>query len=334
MFIFLLMLPGFGFLCPGDGFGKDTHYIKFATVAPEGSTWIKKMRLLDNRLNEKSNGRIRLKIYAGGIAGDENDVLKKIRIGQIQCAAFSGAGISQILPMARILDLPFLFKNRKEMEAVQTELEDTFAEQFRSRGFEFLAWAEVGDVYLFSKKSIEKKTDLQGLRIWAWSGDPVAKTTFSAMGTNPIPISITEVTTALSTNMIDTFYAPPLGALALQWHHYIKYMAPFPIAHATAVVLISSDFFNNIPKDLAKLFKSDIRYAMADLTSELIIQEQEAIDVIQQSGVTVTPMPSEQELEEFHRIHHRVASELTGVVYPKELLDRVYEILDRTRKTK
>ena len=154
------------------------------------------------------------------------------------------------------------------------------------------------------------------------------------MGTSPISISITEVTTALSTNMIDTFYAPPLGALALQWHRYIKYMTPFPIAHASAVVLISSRFFNNIPKDLAKLFKSEVRHAMADLTSELIIQEQEAIDVIQQSGVTVTPMPSEQELEEFHRIHHRVASELTGVVYPKELLDRVYEILDRTRKTK
>ena len=145
---------------------------------------------------------------------------------------------------------------------------------------------------------------------------------------------ITDVTTAINTGMIDTVYAPPLGALALQWHRYIKYMTPFPIAHASAVVLISSRFFNNIPKDLAKLFKSEVRHAMADLTSELIQQEQDSIGVIQQSGVTVTPMPSEQDLEEFRRIHNRAASELTGAVYPKELLDRVYEILDRTRKNK
>ena len=88
-------------------------WIKFATVAPEGSTWMKHMRRLDQTLKKKSKGEIGFRIYAGQIAGDEVDVLKKIRIGQLHCAAFSGVGLGQVLPMVRVLDLPFLFRTTK-----------------------------------------------------------------------------------------------------------------------------------------------------------------------------------------------------------------------------
>lgn len=317
---------------PQRNHAAEKFYIKFATVAPEGSTWVKKMRLLDERLDEKSNGRIRIRIYAGGIAGDELDVLKKMRIGQIHCAAFSGVGITQTLPMVRILDLPFLFRNREEIESVQKELDDFFTAQFRKTGFEFLSWAEVGDVHLFSKKPIQRKEDLEGLRIWTWTGDPVSKMTFSAMGTHPIPISITEVTTALNTNMIDTVYAPPLGALALQWHNYVRYMTSFPIAHATAAVLISYNYFNRLPEDLANLIKEESKVVLADLTSELIQQTREAIRLIEESGVIITPSPSEPEMEEFYKVHDQVARALAGEVYPKDLLNRVYEILGRPQR--
>ena len=313
--------------------GEKRFSIKFATVAPEGSTWLKYMRLLDERLDKKSNGLIRFRIYAGGIAGDELDVLRKIRIGQIHCASFSGAGISQILPMVRVLDLPFLFRNRKEIDMVQEELRGFFAEGFRKEGFEFLSWAEVGDVHLFSQKPIRRMADLEGLKIWTWSGDPISKKTFSSMGTNPIPLSITDVTTALNTKMIDTIYAPPLGALALQWQSYVKYMTSLPIAHATAVVLISSAYFNRIPEDLAKLLKDETRLTMNELNSELIGQSREAIDLIEKSGVIITPMPAKSDLEEFYRVGERVAQELSGEVYPRDLLDRVYKILDRVRKS-
>ena len=192
-------------------------------MAPEGSTWVKRIRSVDKTLREKSGGRLGLRIYAGGIAGDELDVLKKMRIGQIQCAAFSGLGFGKILPMVRVLDLPYLFKNDQEVDLVHRELFDFFAEQFRKKGFTLLAWTEVGYVNIFSKKAIRALDDLTGLKIWAWAGDPIAKETFVTMGVNPIPLAITDVNTALNTGMIDTVYAPPLGALALQWHTKLSY---------------------------------------------------------------------------------------------------------------
>ncbi len=289
------------------------------------------MKALDQELREKSGGRLGFRIYAGGIAGDELDVLKKIRIGQIHCAAFSGVGFGQILPMVRVLDLPFLFRNDKEIDQVHEELRPFFAEQFRKRGFELLGWAEVGNVHLFSKRPIERVQDLSGLKVWTWSGDPIAKETFVAMGINPIPLAITDVTTALNTGMIDTVYAPPLGALALQWQTSLKYMMALPLVHSTGAILISSKYFKKLPPDLQKLLMEGIQKEMKALTVDLRKQSDEAVKMIQDSGLTIVPVPKGNDLTQFYRIHDRVAKELAGKIYPKEVLEQVYKILGRPK---
>ena len=332
LLIFVQLLFIYSIVAPSC-LANEKYMIKFASVAPDGSIWIKHMRRLDKTLLKKSQGQIGFRIYPGGIAGDELDVLRKIRIGQIHSAAFSGVGIAQILPMVRILDLPFLFRNQKEIKLMQEELEEHFAVQFQQKGFEFLAWAEVGNVHLFSKKPIQKVDDLAGLRVWTWSGDPISKETFSAMGTNPIPLSITDVTTSLNTGMIDTVYAPPLGALALQWHTQVQYMTALPLAHATGVVLISNKYFKKIPVELAELLKEELELTMANLSSDLDEQAQQAIRLIQESGIHLTPLPPQQELDKFYKVHSQVAKKLAGKQYPQELLDRVYRVLDRSRKT-
>ena len=331
VFFLLHFFLGHLILLPDTGYSEKRLFIKFATVAPEGSTWVKHMRRLDKILRKKSHGQLGFRIYAGGIAGDELDVLRKIRIGQIHCAAFSGVGIAKILSMVRILDLPFLFRNYQEIDLVHEELKVFFSDHFKKKGFEFLAWVEIGNVYLFSKKPIQKKSDVPRLKIWTWSGDPISKETFSLMGNNPIPLAITDVTTALNTGMIDTFYAPPLGALALQWHTNMKYMTSLPLAHATGAVLISSRFSKKIPPNLSKLLKNEFDRAMKDLTSDLRKQTEESIRLIQESDIKIIPVRSESDLKDFNALHAQVAQRLTGEIYPEDLLDRVYQILKRLR---
>ncbi|MBW2216993.1 MAG: TRAP transporter substrate-binding protein DctP [Deltaproteobacteria bacterium] len=299
------------------------HIIKFATVAPEGSTWIKHLKTLDKNLRKKSDNRIGFRIYAGGIAGDELDILKKIRIGQIHCTGFSGVGFGKILPMVRVLDLPFFFNSYEEIDLVHREMRSFFADQFREKGFELLAWSEVGNIYLFSKKPIKTLKDLSGLKIWTWAGDPIAKETFAAMGVNPIPLAITDVTTALNTGMVDTIYAPPLGALALQWYTSIDYMLDLPIVHSTGALLISGKYFKKLPQDLTSMLSDMTEKAMEDLTLELRKQNKEAIEIIQDSGVTIIPTPTGRDLEKFRNIHNQVAKKLTGKIYPKEILNRI-----------
>jgi len=320
------------FLTDGADAAGPQYVIKFATVAPEGSTWVKCMRGIDKTLREKSGGRIGFGIYAGGIAGDELDVLKKIRIGQIHCAAFSGVGFGKILPMVRVLDLPFLFSNASQVDRVHRELLPFFTKEFRKKGFELLAWAEVGNVHLMSKKPIRTVRDLPGLKVWTWAGDPIAKETFIAMGVNPIPLAVTDVTTALNTGMIDTVYAPPLGALALQWQNYLNTMMALPLTHSTGAILIASNYVNNLPKDLVQLLNQSVSEGMAGLTVQLREQTQEAVDIIQKSGLTIVPAPEGDDLAQFHAIRAVVARKLTGEIYPQKLLDRVYETLKDSDK--
>lgn len=328
----LLLIFLFLMLIPTQSKALEPQYlIKFATVAPEGSTWVRQMEALDKDLRTKSNGRLGFRIYAGGIAGDELDTLKKIRIGQIHCTGFSGVGFGQILPMVRVLDLPFLFNDYNEVGLVHSRMRPFFADQFRKNGFELLAWSEVGDVYLFSKKPVSNIADLSGCKVWVWAGDPIAKETFAAMGINPIPLAITDVTTGINTGMIDTVYAPPLGALALQWYTSMKYMLQLPIVHSTGAVLIARKYFDSLPSELSTLLSKETERAMAELTVELRKQNDEAIKVIRESGVTITPAPTGDSLREFKDIHDKVAKKLEGTIYPRDVLDMIYRLLKKNQ---
>ena len=296
-----------------------------------GAPYILMGSILAERPRMLGGGEMGFRIYAGGIAGDEIDVLKKIRIGQIHSAAFSGVGFGQILPMVRVLDLPFLFRSYEETDRVHLALKPFFTDAFKDKGFELLAWAEVGNVHLFSQKPIRRVKDLRGLKVWTWSGDPIAKATFSHMGVNPIPLSYPDVSTALNTGMIDTVYAPPLTALVLQWHTYLTYMTALPLAHSTGAVLISSKYYDTLPNGLASLLRNSFELAMGELTDALRKQTSETMELMKKSGLTIVPRPPGEALGEFYGIHERVARELAGTIYPKGLLDRVYENLERHR---
>jgi len=325
LFIFAASVSLLFFLYPAEA--AEKHIIKFATLAPEGSAWMKTMRAAESAIKEKSRGEVIFRVYPGGVAGDELDVLRKMRIGQIHAAAFSGVGFGEILPMVRVLDLPFLFRGYPEIDKVHEELEGYFSQNFLEKGFVLLSWAEVGNVHLFSKQPIQKVEDIARRKVWTWSGDPVAKETFTQMGTSPIPLSVADVITSLNTGMIDTVYGPPLGAVALQWHRYLKFMTSLPLTHSTGALLISAESFKRIPEEHSRMIKSEIREAMARLTRELREQNEAAIQIIQKGGVTITPMPAGADLEAFYRIHDQVARKLAGDLFPKELLDRIYKIL-------
>jgi TRAP-type transport system periplasmic protein len=325
VFLFLVLGPA------AISLSAEPLTIKFATVAPEGSTWMNTMKELEKTIREKTQGQIIFRVYAGGVAGDELDALRKIRIGQLQSAAFSGVGFGQILPSVRVLDLPFLFRNDKEIDLVHKEMEGFFADQFRQKDFELLSWAEVGNVHLFSQEPIRKVSDLAKLKVWTWSGDPIAKETFSAMGTNPIPLAITDVTTALNTGMIDTVYAPPLGAIALQWNLYVKYMTSLPLAHSTGAVLISKNFAQKIPAEHFKIIKDEFHRSMERLTIELRKQTEESVVLLEKGGIKILPMPQDADLKDFYRVHDQVAQALTGKLYPKDLLDKIYDLLKKNR---
>ncbi|MBS1148131.1 MAG: putative periplasmic C4-dicarboxylate binding protein DctP [Proteobacteria bacterium] len=234
----------------------DTYVLKFATLAPQGSTWMKAFDAWGKELTAKSQGRLTVKFYPGGISGDEPDMLRKIRFGQLQGAALSGHGVGEIFPPARILETPFLFDSHAEIDAVRATIQPAIDAGFRANQYELLAWMEVGNIHFFSTKPLATLDELARRRIWQWQGDRFMDAFFNANGWSPVALPITEVYTGLSTGLVDTVVSTPLASIALQWAGKTPYMSDQSMATGIGAVVISGKFYAGLPADLQALLKS------------------------------------------------------------------------------
>lgn len=234
----------------------DTYVLKFATLAPQGSTWMKAFDAWSRELATRSRGRLMVKFYPGGISGDEPDMLRKIRFGQLQGAALSGHGIGEIFPPARVLETPFLFRDHAEIDAVRAKIQPAIDTGFRSNGYELVAWMEVGNIHFFSSRPLASLDELARRRIWQWQGDRFIDAFFNANGWSPVALPITEVYTGLSTGLIDTVVSTPLASIAMQWAGKTPYMSSQPMATGIGAVVVSNKFYLGLPPDLQALLKS------------------------------------------------------------------------------
>lgn len=312
---------------------SQEYLIKIATIAPDGSTWINVLREYDAQIRKESNGRLGFKIYAGGVAGDELDVLKKIRIGQYHAGGFTGVGIGEIAPNLRILDSPFLFKSYDEVDYIYQKFNDEFEKEIEKGGFVLLGWAEVGFVYTFTKTPIYGIDDLKKVKMWAWQGDPIAETAYKVIGITPVPLSITEVLTSLQTGLIDGVYGSPLAILATQWFTKVKYMHNVPLSDASGALLISKRYFDSLPKDLQEILLRNGKKYMRKLVELSREENKKAIETLKKNGIIITNPPSEKLLEEYDEIGKKARRMLAGRLFSKEWLDKIEKALEEYRRS-
>jgi len=294
------------------------YVLKFATLAPAGSAWMQLLDAWAEEVREKSDGRLIFKIYPGGVQGDEPDVLKKIRFGQLQGGAFTGYGIGHIYSPARALELPFLFTNIDEIDYVRNRFMPTIEQGYRDNGYELLGWMEVGLIYFFSREPIYSIDDLKKRRIWQWTGDPMGQAFFDASGISPVPLSIIDVYTSLSTGLIDTVYCPPLGAIALQWFTKTRYVTNVPMANGIGSLVVSSRFFQTLPQDLQKLLKSTGLKTGEKLIEVTRRDNRESLEILRSKGMEFILNPEDLDAEEVAEISRKAGESLMSSGYIPE----------------
>ncbi len=301
----------------------NTVTIKFATLAPEGSTWMNVMREFADEVKKQTNGEVKIKIYAGGVQGDEKDVIRKMRINQLQSGGFTGVGLGAILPEVRILDTPFLFESQAEIDFVKQKFFDRFAKGFEKKGYVLLGWAEVGFVYIFSNYPLRKKDDLNKVKMWMWEGDPLAEALYKTAGISPIPLSITDVLTSLQTGLIDGVYTSPLACLGLQWFTKVKYMLDIPLANSMGAVLVTKRSFKKISPENQKILLDLGQKYFNELTRLSRIDNENSIKEMVKNGLVLTKVQDKKTLDEFLQLGEKSRRELVGHLYSQELLNQI-----------
>ncbi len=314
---------------------KTVYTLKFATLIPTGTSWTK---ILDDwiaQVERESGGRLKFKMYPGGVMGDEPDVLRKIRKGQLHGGLFTGYGIGRIYSPARVLEVPFLFKNTDESDYVRDRMMADFEQGFRDNGFELLGWPEIGFIHLFSKYRIESLEAMRQRHIWLWQGDPLGEAFFDAAGIAPVPLSIIDVYPQLSARhgSIDTVYVSTFGAIALQWYTQLKYGTHIAVTNAIGALVVSNRFYDRLPDDLKTLLKTSGQRMSAAIRAQAREENRNSKQLLEQNGITFVWHWDEAPEQEFIAIRDRAAQQLRDSGYiPAATFDKTRELLQAFRQ--
>ena len=306
--------------------------IKFATIAPEGTPWMSLMEEMNDELRRRSNEQVAFRFYPGGVAGDERDVLRKIRINQLHGGAFSGFGLGEIVPEIRVLELPLLFRNAAEADHIATALSAPFTEALAQKGYVLLGLNEAGAVHIFSQHAMHTKSDLGHAKMWTWQGDPVPLALFKAYGITPIPLTLPDVLPSLQSGLIDTFYGPPLAILALQWFTKARYISALPITYVMGALVLSKQQWQKLSPDQQTIVRETVTKYNAKIVTTMRRHQQKALTLLQTLGLQSVTM-SDAEMAYLQQASGKVREELVGKLYSRDLLERVIQLRDQYRQT-
>jgi len=217
--------------------------LKIATVAPDGSAWMREMRAAAEATEAATGGRVSIRYYPGGVMGNDATVLKKIRLGQLQGAALTGSEMGTVFRSAQLYSVPFLFRDAGEIDAVRSELDGRIAAGLQDAGFRMLSLSGVGFAYLMSSGDLSSRSALESRKVWVPQNDALAERTFREGGITPMPLALPDVFTALQTGLVDTVGNTPSGTIALQWHSRLRQLLDLPLSYIVGYVVVEERAF-------------------------------------------------------------------------------------------
>jgi len=305
--------------------------IKLATLAPEGSSWMKTINALNAEVMKKTEDRVQFRIYPGGVLGDEMDMLRKMKIGQIQAAAFTSGGLSSLFKEIDVSQVPFLFQKYEEVDYILTKMGSFFRKGFEDNGYILLGWSEGGFVYLMSTLPISSVADIKKAKVWIWEESPMSKAIFDEVGVKAIPLSVPDVLVGLQTGLVDVVYAPPSGAISLQWFTRVKYLADVPLVYLAGGIVVKKDSFKGIPPPDQNLIMDVFQRHLDQLKVLTRNENREAIKVMTKQGMKIIT-PSKDQIDEFKKLSNKAMGHITGQSFSKKVFDEVTSSLETYRR--
>ena len=242
-FMRLFSLLMMGLLIPASIYATT---LKIATAAPEGSGWMREMRAGATEIKQLTEGRVKIKFFAGGVMGNDKSVLRKMRVGQLHGGAFTTGSLDSVVTDAGLFSLPLVFRSYEEVAFVRSHMDADLKQLIEDAGFACFGFAGGGFALLMSEKPIRTTDDIRGRKIWVPEGDNISYRAMESLGLAPVTLPITDVMTGLQAGLIEVIAASPIGALAFQWHTRIKYVTNTPLSYLYATMIINKKGFSKI----------------------------------------------------------------------------------------
>ncbi len=268
--------------------------LKIATLAPAGTTWMKEMKKGARAIKAKTDGRVQIKFYPGGVMGNDQSVHRKIRINQLQGGAFSATGLAHIDSSIQTLSMPMLFRSFAEVDYVRKVMDERIKTHMADNGFIILGLTEGGFGRIMSSRNVESLQLIRDTKVWIPEGDRLIQNLFKTMGIEPIPLPISDVFTGLQTGLIETIASSSTGAIAFQWHSKVTHMVDIPVLYLIGVLAVSEKAFKRINPDDQRIVIDEMNAVFSILDKVNRKDNIEATNVLKSLNIKIIkPAPDE-----------------------------------------
>ncbi len=306
--------------------------IKMGTSAPEGSSWHQIFKEMGERWKQAPGGGVTLRIYPGGVLGDEPDLVRKMRVGQIQAAALTGVGLSNIDESVAALQIPMMLQSYDELDYVRERLRPMLEKRLLDKDFVVLNWGDAGWVMFFGKEPFLTPDDLKKMKLFAWAGDNDAVEIWKAAGFHPVPLPSTEILTGLQTGLINAFDTTPLLALSSQWFALAPHMLDLKWAPLVGATVMTRKAWEKLPREARAVLLDSAREAGERLKGDIRQANLKAIEAMRGHGLKV--MPTTPAVEAAWRAAAESAyPKIRGALVPAPMFDETRRLRDEYRAT-
>ena len=315
-----LILALFGvILLAGMSVNAHAVVFKIATLSPDGSLWMRALRQVAAEIADHTESRVTFKFYPGGVMGDDKAVMRKIRLGQLHGAVMTVGGLIPTYTDIQIYNMPMVFRSLREVDHVRERMDPVLLEGLEERGFVAFGIAEVGFAYAMSQDQVTSVDQVQAQKVWVPAGDEGAQRTLIAFDVAPIPLSIADVLAGLQTGLINGVTAPPVAAIALQWHTQLDHVLDLPLMYIYGTFAINGRRFAKLAASDQAYVREAMNRTVAEVNDRNRQDHERAVEVLQVQGLAWN-MPGAGEITEWQRYADRASQELVDAGMVSEAL--------------
>jgi TRAP-type transport system periplasmic protein len=312
---------------------SNATVFKIATVSPDGTAWMQAMRAGADEIKQKTGGRVAFKFYPGGVMGNDDNVLRKIRIGQLQGGAVTASALVDIAPDIGIYELPYLFSSLQQVDYVRSRLDPKLMAGLEDSGFVGFGLAEGGFTYMMSDRALDSVEDVRKQKVWIPDGNKVGEAVFGSADISPVILPLSDVLIGLQTGLIDTIITSPIGAIALQWHTRVSHVVDEPLTYFSALLVLDKSKFDKLKQEDQQVVRNIMTRVFKTIDAQNRKDNIDAREVLIKQGLKFVPL-SPTAKKQWYAIGEKAMHELEKQnKYSKAVYDSMMKLLDEARKT-
>ncbi|HLR16742.1 MAG TPA: TRAP transporter substrate-binding protein DctP [Alcanivoracaceae bacterium] len=306
--------------------------LKISTMYPDGTAAVNSLKAAGEKIAKETDGRVTLRIYAGGVMGDDAAVQRRIRIGQLHGTLAQAGAFTRYNKDSQVLNLPLIFHDAKEVAHVRKQLDPVLRKGFKDNGWTVFGPIDGGFAYFMTKQPVASVADLRQQKVWLPANDPASEMAAKEFNVSPVVLNISAVLTSLQTGAINAFAAPPIAALTLQWFSRVEHLTDLPLLYTYALLGIEDRHLQRLSKDDRAVLERVLTDTVTAMDKKEMQDNKNALQAVLGQGLQLVK-PSEDEKEEWRAYANRATKKLVqSDQVSQQMLDKVTAILNEYRQ--